>query len=183
MPPLISAKSAGKNSIFAPRMQQGKGYFHNRLLTGRQKYAIILRADMMLVWLSWQSSSLVMSRSPVRIRPQAPKKGSLRGAFFRSSCLLKCEGAYPPPRAPPCRLGSFRLCKKQSGHKLQKKTPFGVSFFFAPLQISQRIERYVYRRGQLAGRQRPRHTEIPRLVGDVVLLMGVHILGGSLAVQ
>ena len=26
-----------------------------------------------LVWLSWQSSSLVMSRSPVRIRPQAPK--------------------------------------------------------------------------------------------------------------
>ena len=29
-----------------------------------------------LVWLSWQSSSLVMSRSPVRIRPQAPKKTS-----------------------------------------------------------------------------------------------------------
>ena len=27
-----------------------------------------------LVWLSWQSSSLVMSRSPVRIRPQAPKE-------------------------------------------------------------------------------------------------------------
>ena len=31
-----------------------------------------------LVWLSWQSSSLVMSRSPVRIRPQAPKKTSGR---------------------------------------------------------------------------------------------------------
>ena len=36
-----------------------------------------------LVWLSWQSSSLVMSRSPVRIRPQAPKKTSGRTSFFK----------------------------------------------------------------------------------------------------
>ena len=36
----------------------------------------------MLVWLSWQSSSLVMSRSPVRIRPQAPKKQHPRGCCF-----------------------------------------------------------------------------------------------------
>ena len=36
----------------------------------------------MLVWLSWQSSSLVMSRSPVRIRPQAPKRKTAAGRFF-----------------------------------------------------------------------------------------------------
>ena len=35
-----------------------------------------------LVWLSWQSSSLVMSRSPVRIRPQAPKKQHPTGCCF-----------------------------------------------------------------------------------------------------
>ena len=35
-----------------------------------------------LVWLSWQSSSLVMSRSPVRIRPQAPKKQHPKGCCF-----------------------------------------------------------------------------------------------------
>ena len=35
-----------------------------------------------LVWLSWQSSSLVMSRSPVRIRPQAPKRRTALGRFF-----------------------------------------------------------------------------------------------------
>ena len=44
-----------------------------------------MRQIEMLVWLSWQSSSLVMSRSPVRIRPQAPKRhpgGCLFFAFF-----------------------------------------------------------------------------------------------------
>ncbi len=54
----------------------------------------------MLVWLSWQSSSLVMSRSPVRIRPQAPKKEVAHRAasFFaelvrsRSLCpFVKCR--------------------------------------------------------------------------------------------
>ena len=55
----------------------------------------------MLVWLSWQSSSLVMSRSPVRIRPQAPKKQHpLRGAVFfaelaRSRSLSTREGGNP----------------------------------------------------------------------------------------
>ena len=140
----------------------------------------------MLVWLSWQSSSLVMSRSPVRIRPQAPqktgsphgrpcfllqlpeskfipggeirpqapKKGSLWGAFFRSLRLLKCEGSYPllraksrpsggcalaqrlralAPRAPPCRFVSLRTCKRLYGHKLHKKAPFGEPFLFLSL--------------------------------------------------
>ena len=37
----------------------------------------------MLVWLSWQSSSLVMSRSPVRIPPQAPDSSRMtRGVFL-----------------------------------------------------------------------------------------------------
>ena len=50
-------------------------------LTAPVKYAILPSA-LMLVWLSWQSSSLVMSRSPVRIRPQAPKKQHPRGCCF-----------------------------------------------------------------------------------------------------
>ena len=50
-------------------------------LTAPAKYAILPSA-LMLVWLSWQSSSLVMSRSPVRIRPQAPKKQLPIGCCF-----------------------------------------------------------------------------------------------------
>ena len=54
----------------------------------------------MLVWLSWQSSSLVMSRSPVRIRPQAPKKQHPYGdAVFLAACpdvrLIAPCGADP----------------------------------------------------------------------------------------
>ena len=55
----------------------------------------------MLVWLSWQSSSLVMSRSPVRIRPQAPKKQHPKGCCFfielvRSRSLSPLAGEIRP---------------------------------------------------------------------------------------
>ena len=55
----------------------------------------------MLVWLSWQSSSLVMSRSPVRIRPQAPKKQLPIGCCFfielvRSRSLSPLAGEIRP---------------------------------------------------------------------------------------
>ncbi len=30
----------------------------------------------------------------------------------RKRVLFNCEGSYPPPRAPPCRLGSFSTCKR-----------------------------------------------------------------------
>ena len=57
-------------------------------LTAPAKYAILPSA-LMLVWLSWQSSSLVMSRSPVRIRPQAPKPlESQRFMFIGTQCDL-----------------------------------------------------------------------------------------------
>ena len=61
----------------------------------------------MLVWLSWQSSSLVMSRSPVRIRPQAPKRKNRRRAVFLFLQSLSGVEVYAP------------LWGK-SGHKLQK---------------------------------------------------------------
>ena len=62
------------------------------VLTEKIKCDKISCADIMLVWLSWQSSSLVMSRSPVRIRPQAPQKtGSPHGRpcfFVFYLCLI-----------------------------------------------------------------------------------------------
>ena len=54
----------------------------------------------MLVWLSWQSSSLVMSRSPVRIRPQAPENRTLPSAVFLMAVRLKSEKAMAPPFVP-----------------------------------------------------------------------------------
>ena len=62
----------------------------------------------MLVWLSWQSSSLVMSRSPVRIRPQAPKKQHPIGCCFfielvRSRSLSPLAGEIRPQAPTPCR--------------------------------------------------------------------------------
>ena len=61
----------------------------------------ILPSALMLVWLSWQSSSLVMSRSPVRIRPQAPKKQHPKGCCFfielvRSRSLSPLAGEIRP---------------------------------------------------------------------------------------
>ena len=61
----------------------------------------ILPSALMLVWLSWQSSSLVMSRSPVRIRPQAPKKQHPIGCCFfielvRSRSLSPLAGEIRP---------------------------------------------------------------------------------------
>ena len=69
-------------------------------LTALAKYAILPSA-LMLVWLSWQSSSLVMSRSPVRIRPQAPKKQHPKGCCFfielvRSRSLSPLAGEIRP---------------------------------------------------------------------------------------
>ena len=58
-------------------------------LTAPAKYAILPSA-LMLVWLSWQSSSLVMSRSPVRIRPQAPKSNSREGVAFLFETTNRC---------------------------------------------------------------------------------------------
>ena len=42
-----------------------------------------------LVWLSWQSSSLVMSRSPVRIRPQAPKREAKKDIEDKTSVFSR----------------------------------------------------------------------------------------------
>ena len=53
-----------------------------------------------LVWLSWQSSSLVMSRSPVRIRPQAPKKQLPIGCCFFIE-LVRSRSLPPPRRENP----------------------------------------------------------------------------------
>ncbi len=41
-------------------------------MTRGGKKGIIAKEFFLLAWLSWQSSSLVMNRPPVRIRPQAP---------------------------------------------------------------------------------------------------------------
>ena len=87
----------------------------------------------MLVWLSWQSSSLVMSRSPVRIRPQAPKNFStpLRGAeIFCRACP---ESKFIHPRGG------------KSGHKLQTKsgTPCGAPDF---VMLSGNIDGLIYSR-------------------------------------
>ncbi len=76
-------------------------------LTAPAKYAILPSA-LMLVWLSWQSSSLVMSRSPVRIRPQAPKKQHPKGCCFfielvRSRSLSPLAGEIRPQAPTPCR--------------------------------------------------------------------------------
>ena len=76
-------------------------------LTAPVKYAILPSA-LMLVWLSWQSSSLVMSRSPVRIRPQAPKKQHPKGCCFfielvRSRSLSPLAGEIRPQAPTPCR--------------------------------------------------------------------------------
>ena len=84
-------------------------------LTAPVKYAILPSA-LMLVWLSWQSSSLVMSRSPVRIRPQAPKKQHPKGCCFfieivRSRSLSPLAGEIWPQAPTPCRhrAASFRF--------------------------------------------------------------------------
>ncbi len=83
-------------------------------LTAPVKYAILPSA-LMLVWLSWQSSSLVMSRSPVRIRPQAPKKQHPKGCCFFIELV---------------RSRSLSPSRGKSGHKLQKSnTLSGVAFF------------------------------------------------------
>ncbi len=76
-------------------------------LTAPAKCAILPSA-LMLVWLSWQSSSLVMSRSPVRIRPQAPKKQHPKGCCFfielvRSRSLSPLAGEIRPQAPTPCR--------------------------------------------------------------------------------
>ena len=57
-------------------------------LTAPAKYAILPSA-LMLVWLSWQSSSLVMSRSPVRIRPQAPKREAKKDIEDKTSVFSR----------------------------------------------------------------------------------------------
>ena len=57
-------------------------------LTAPVKYAILPSA-LMLVWLSWQSSSLVMSRSPVRIRPQAPKREAKKDIEDKTSVFSR----------------------------------------------------------------------------------------------
>ena len=94
----------------------------------------------MLVWLSWQSSSLVMSRSPVRIRPQAPKKQHPRGCcFFCRACpeskfIPPCGGnpATSSKKTAPERVLLFLSglsgvevyppLRGKSGHKLQKNS-------------------------------------------------------------
>ena len=109
-------------------------------LTAPAKCAILPSA-LMLVWLSWQSSSLVMSRSPVRIRPQAPKKQHPIGCCFfielvRSRSLSPPRGGNPATsskKATPERVLFFLLrlsgvevyppSRGKSGHKLPKATP------------------------------------------------------------
>ena len=70
----------------------------------------------MLVWLSWQSSSLVMSRSPVRIRPQAPKRKNRRKAVFLfeygHSGVLFCNELS---RLPLFLAPTLRRCQREAG--------------------------------------------------------------------
>ena len=69
-----------------------------------------------LVWLSWQSSSLVMSRSPVRIRPQAPDSSRTpRGVFL----CTRTAGFF----SLTCTVGWGMTNKRREG------IPCGVCFF------------------------------------------------------
>ena len=77
-------------------------------MTRQAKCGIVPSVVSLLVWLSWQSSSLVMSRSPVRIRPQAPKKQHPKGCCFfielvRSRSLSPLAGEIRPQAPTPCR--------------------------------------------------------------------------------
>ena len=90
-------------------------------LTAPAKYAILPSA-LMLVWLSWQSSSLVMSRSPVRIRPQAPDSSRIsRGVFLyktapgRRCGRVRSEGRKPSMEKIGYAKGGYYLtCKRFS---------------------------------------------------------------------
>ena len=77
-------------------------------------------ALIMLVWLSWQSSSLVMSRSPVRIRPQAPRKtGSPIGrpCFFVISFSFCTWDSHCPLYVPQLLL-PIRIHRKHTATTL-----------------------------------------------------------------
>ena len=83
--------------------QRNRRRSENPILTRRGKCGILSSVVSLLVWLSWQSSSLVMSRSPVRIRPQAPKKDTTSSclSFFGRAVMmafLRRGGALPRPR-------------------------------------------------------------------------------------
>ena len=80
----------------------------------------------MLVWLSWQSSSLVMSRSPVRIRPQAPKRKVAFGRLFLFVELVRIRSRIPP-------------CGGNPATHSKGNTLTGVAFFAALTRIRYKL--------------------------------------------
>ena len=80
-----------------------------------------------LVWLSWQSSSLVMSRSPVRIRPQAPKNSTHRGAVFGLPKSLSLRAS--PQTGAAIRFQNAQFLRLFAGLQLKD---YGFPRRFAP---------------------------------------------------